>query len=181
MFIIIFVKFCYKKKIHKSKEEKAFYINSKQLFFMAMILSINFGLGWGLGLAATAELPRELYLVFAYMFSLFVGMQGFLIFLLHCARSSIARNFWAYIFYIVCLCKKQSEAKVASGHKQAPKTPFATPGPRRKFDSNINSMAIPLSSRGSKPGSPNIIQNRFMGLARKKRILLQQKFLMILT
>ena len=164
MFIVILVKFCYKKKIHKSKEEKLFYVNSKQLFFMAMILSINFGLGWGLGLAATAELPREIYLVFAYMFSLFVGMQGVLIFLLHCARSSIAQSFWAYLFYVACLCKKQPEAKIASGYKQAPKTPFTTPGPKRKFDT----MGIPLSSRGSKPGSPTIIQNPVHGFSEEE-------------
>ena len=163
MFVIIIVKFCLKKAKNQSKEEKRFYINSKQLFIMAMILSVNFGLGWALGLVATADLPREFYLTFVYIFSLFVGMQGVLIFLLHCARSAVARNFWTYLFYTICLCKKSKEAKTVSGHKMPTGTPFATPGPRRKFRDPLQN--VPLSSRGSMPGSPHvIIKNPVHGL-----------------
>lgn len=163
MFVIIIVKFCRKKAKNQTKEEKRFYINSKQLFIMAMILSVNFGLGWALGLVATADLPREFYLTFVYIFSLFVGMQGVLIFLLHCARSAIARNFWTYLFYTICLCKKSKEAKTVSGHKMPTGTPFATPGPRRKFRDPLQNL--PLSSRGSMPGSPHvIIKNPVHGL-----------------
>lgn len=67
-------------------------------FIIAISLAVVFGLGWAFGLAATSLPVKELTLGFQILFSLFVGFQGFLIFLLHGVRNKDARNLWKQWF-----------------------------------------------------------------------------------
>ena len=66
----------------------------KKNFFIAMSLSVVLGLGWGLGLAATSSSVVELTVTFQVIFSIFVGLQGVLIFALHGVRNKDARDLW---------------------------------------------------------------------------------------
>ena len=66
----------------------------KRHFIIAVGLSTVFGLGWGFGLAATSSPAKELTFTLQLLFSVFVGSQGVLIFVLHGVRSQEARNLW---------------------------------------------------------------------------------------
>ena len=76
----------------KTAAEKA--KDMKKNLFIAMSLSVVLGLGWGLGLAATSSSVVELTTTFQVIFSIFVGMQGVLIFFLHGVRNKDARDLW---------------------------------------------------------------------------------------
>ena len=60
-----------------------------------------FGLGWTLGLAATSVPVKEFSLTFQILFSIFVGAQGVLIFLLHGVRNQDIRKLWKKWFKTV--------------------------------------------------------------------------------
>ena len=61
---------------------------------IAVTLAIVFGLGWGLGLLSTSYPVEELTWTIQFIFSLFVGTQGILLFTLHGICNSDVRNFW---------------------------------------------------------------------------------------
>ena len=73
----------------------------KKHFTITITLAVVFGLGWAFGLAATSLPIKELTFTFQILFSLFVGLQGFLIFLLHGLRNKDARNAWKQLFGIM--------------------------------------------------------------------------------
>ena len=73
----------------------------KKHFTIAITLAVVFGLGWAFGLAATSLPVKELTFTFQVLFSLFVGLQGFLILLLHGIHNKDARNAWKRWFGIV--------------------------------------------------------------------------------
>ena len=73
----------------------------KKHFTIAITLAVVFGLGWAFGLAATSLPIKELTFTFQVLFSLFVGLQGFLIFLFHGIRNKDARNAWKRLFGIM--------------------------------------------------------------------------------
>ena len=62
--------------------------------FIAIVLSIMFGLGWAFGLIGTSDLPEEVYVPAQYIFSIFIGLQGVFIFFFHALRSTDAREEW---------------------------------------------------------------------------------------
>ena len=67
-------------------------------FTIAATLAVVFGLGWALGLAATSLPVKELTLTFQILFSIFVGVQGILLFLLHGVRNKDICNIWIQCF-----------------------------------------------------------------------------------
>ena len=70
----------------------------KANFTIAATLAVVFGLGWALGLAATSLPVKELTLTFQILFSIFVGAQGMLLFLLHGVRNQDIRKVWMQCF-----------------------------------------------------------------------------------
>ena len=64
------------------------------------MLSILFGIGWGIGLLATEELGSKAARdFFASLFVIITSFHGLLIFILHCARSKDARREWRKWFF----------------------------------------------------------------------------------
>ena len=79
----------------------------KKLTLIAIGLSLIFGLGWGLGLAATSSDIEELTFTFQLIFSIFVGSQGLLIFIFHGVRSKDARDEWrSWVYKLLCIERK---------------------------------------------------------------------------
>ena len=76
---------------------------------VAVILSLLFGLGWAFGLIGTSsQLPEEAYTPAQYIFSIFMGIQGVLIFLLHAVRSREARKEWKKWWY-TATCRSNTQ------------------------------------------------------------------------
>jgi len=72
--------------------------DTKKKAFIAIGLATVLGLGWGFGLLATSSDLREVTLAFQIIFSIFVGCQGLLLFILHGLRSVEARKVWKLWF-----------------------------------------------------------------------------------
>ena len=68
--------------------------SAKKQVAIAVGLAILFGLGWGFGLAASGTTVNELTFMFQLLFSLFVGLQGVILFILHGVRKPEARGQW---------------------------------------------------------------------------------------
>ena len=66
----------------------------KKQVAIAVGLATLFGLGWGFGLAASGTTVNELTFTFQLLFSLFVGLQGVVLFVLHGVRKQEARGQW---------------------------------------------------------------------------------------
>ena len=66
----------------------------RENLIIALSLAVMFGLGWGFGLLATSYPVEEVTTTFQVLFSIFVGAQGALLFLLHGIRSADARRVW---------------------------------------------------------------------------------------
>ena len=66
----------------------------KKIFIVSLSLAVLLGFGWGFGLAVTSSDLVEFTFTFQLIFSIFVGFQGSLIFLLHGARNEGFRTFW---------------------------------------------------------------------------------------
>lgn len=95
MFIIILVSIIKHKK-HLSKQTKSGsdYKRLKESVIIALSLAVVFGLGWGFGLLATSYSIEAVTIALQVIFSIFVGAQGFLLFLLHGIRNVDARYVW---------------------------------------------------------------------------------------
>ena len=89
-------------------------------FKIAVTLAVVFGLGWALGLAATSLPVKELTLTFQILFSVFVGAQGMLLFLLHGMRNQDIRTVWIQCFAAIGrkshLANMMSSTKTSSVH-----------------------------------------------------------------
>ena len=75
---------------------------------IAIILSVMFGLGWGIGLPATQALyTTAVRDTFSVLFILLTAFQGMFIFILHCVRSADVVNQWKK--WSSCVTRGKSE------------------------------------------------------------------------
>ena len=88
--------------VSKGSNSSAHIQDLQKTFFIALCLSIVLGLGWGVGLAATSSDLVTLTFIFQVIFSIFVGSQGVLIFILHGLRNEEFRHFWKMCFIRQC-------------------------------------------------------------------------------
>ena len=80
---------------------------------IAFSLAILFGLGWGFGLAASGSPSEEVTFALQLLFTIFVGCQGILIFVLHGIRKAEARDEWQKWLSIVT-CRRSNGGVVKS-------------------------------------------------------------------
>ena len=85
-------KHSYKKTGSTAKQDTLAFVRKNAT--IAFSLAVLFGLGWGFGLAASGTPSKEATFVFQLLFTIFVGCQGLLIFILHGIRKEEARNEW---------------------------------------------------------------------------------------
>ena len=117
MFVLIMISICSHTQgpIAADKKEGSKLKAMQTNFTIAATLAVVFGLGWALGLAATSLPVKELTLAFQILFSIFVGAQGVLLFLLHGVRNQDIRKFWIQCF--VTFSRKSRLASVISSTK----------------------------------------------------------------
>ena len=109
MFIVVMVALCIHSRrtaVRSAKDTNVKSVIAKHLL-IAVVLSLLFGLGWAFGLIGTSSLPQEAYTPAQYIFSIFMGIQGVLIFILHTVRSQEAREEWKKWWYTVT-CRRNS-------------------------------------------------------------------------
>ena len=129
------------------------YAEMKKYCMIAFLLSINFGFGWVFGLLAIPQLPDPLYYAFLVLFSIFVGSQGVLVFILHCLRVKGAWMTWQRWALIVLCCKSPAEARRAVKTVGASSSiPFKLKKKKKKSDPN------PISSGHTKSLSFDAVQ-----------------------
>ena len=109
MFVVIMVALCMHTRRTAAMTGKDSNIKSMiaKHLLIAVVLSLLFGLGWAFGLIGTSSLPREAYLPAQYIFSIFMGLQGVLIFFFHAVRSPDAREEWKKWWYFAT-CRRGS-------------------------------------------------------------------------
>ena len=98
MFIIILVSIMKHKRSQREGEKRNFK-NYKENFVIVLSLSVVFGLGWGFGLLVTSIPELGVTITLQVPFSIFVGAQGALLFILHGIRSGDARDLWKQCCY----------------------------------------------------------------------------------
>ena len=82
---------------------------------IGLILAVTFGLGWIFGLLGTTSLPDAVRLPSVYLFTILVGTQGLLTFVLRVLRSPDVRNEWKKWFYTLT-CRVDSY--IQSSHRK---------------------------------------------------------------
>ena len=102
MFVLIMISICSHTQGPVSDKKEGSKIKAMQTnFTIAATLAVVFGLGWALGLAATSLPMKELTFTFQTLFSIFVGAQGVLLFLLHGVRNQDIRKIWIHCFTVI--------------------------------------------------------------------------------
>ena len=76
----------------------------RENFWVAVVLSVLFGLGWSLGLPASNGIPRAFGVIFECAFTVILTAQGVFIFVVYCVKSKDSREFWKSVFLRMCPC-----------------------------------------------------------------------------
>ena len=115
MFTIIIASICNYNKLNcckkldndSSSNDKRF--NSKKVI-TAIVLSITFGFGWGLGFAATSHSITSLVIAFQAIFTVVVGFHGLLMFIFHGVRSPEVQGLWKSLLCTVVKRRKVTQS-----------------------------------------------------------------------
>ena len=95
--VILFTLIC--KNCHKDEQDRKARVTTKQQLIAAVTLSVLFGLGWGIGLAATEGINVSAVRdTFSALFIIFTAFQGVMVFCLQTLRSKDIRKTWARWF-----------------------------------------------------------------------------------
>ena len=108
MFVLIMISICkhsYRRRGITTEESTFTFVRKNAM--IAFSLAILFGLGWGFGLAVSGTPSEEATFTLQLLFTIFVGCQGILIFVLHGVRKAEARNEWKKWFSKVT-CQRSS-------------------------------------------------------------------------
>ena len=147
MFIFIMTSICKHTRnmnVTKEKTPAEKVQDLKKNFYIAMSLAVVLGLGWGFGLVATSSDIEELTFVFQVIFSIFVGSQGFLIFILHGVRNADFRDFWTKLLRIQKLQIQPATKYTVANSEKANMT-------IRNTGSGSGTDSVAFSSRSSAP------------------------------
>ena len=101
VFFIIIVSLIKKQCITKKRNEVCTFFH--QQLVRAIVLSVLFGLGWGIGLFATQDIHtnKTVQDVLAALFVVFTAFHGLFIFIMQCLRSKEVRTTWKRLCFVV--------------------------------------------------------------------------------
>ena len=137
MFILIMVSVCKQRRPGSVTEKSTLAFICKNAI-IALTLSVLFGLGWGFGLAASGTPSEETTFTLQLLFTIFVGCQGILIFVLHGVRKAEVQDEWKKWFYTVTC--QQSHVGVVESFSTPPVSQHA-----RSQVASFSSSAYDLS------------------------------------
>jgi hypothetical protein len=151
IFILIFVSLLRNKKTQKwTREAQTTRSKLKQNLIIALTLSLLFGLGWGVGFAATTSVSyAPVSVTLQVTFILLNSFEGFFIFIMCCVCSEDARSVWKeWIYVITChtitLDRKTSKFSATSGEARyrhhAPSNDYGTLPASVNPNSNSNTI-----------------------------------------
>ena len=148
LFFVIFISLCRRSsaKTEVLSEQPSTWSKIKQQFIVAVMLSLLFGLGWGVGLVATTSIPvLEVSLTLQIIFIILTNFQGVLILVMNCLRSADARAEWL-LWIKIATCGKLDYTP-----RKQPPTSF----PQNKY-SKENKFAL-SSSSAAKPSKDTTV------------------------
>ena len=101
VFFIIIVSLRKKQSTTKSRNKVCTFLH--QQLIGAIVLSILFGLGWGIGLFVTQDIHTNKTVQdgLAALFVVFTAFHGLFIFIMHCLRSKEVRTTWKRLCFVV--------------------------------------------------------------------------------
>ena len=145
MFVLIMVSICKHsyRKVGSTTEKNTLTFVRKNAT-IAISLAILFGLGWGFGLAASGTPSKDATFALQLLFTIFVGCQGLLIFVLHGIRKAEARNEWKKWFSTLTSWLPYGQF---SGNKKLDSTasPFKSHATRSKYISKTGTLPTDVS------------------------------------
>ena len=105
----------------KQKQENTSFVC--QQLIIIVVLSILFGLGWGVGLFATQDIhsSKTIRDIFAAVFVVITAFHGLFIFIMQCVRSQDVRNVWKK-WFCGATRKNTSECSSYGQHRHRPHT-----------------------------------------------------------
>ena len=152
MFVLIMISICgHTQRPVAGKQEADKIKVMKTNFTIAATLAVMFGLGWALGLVATSLPVKELTLAFQILFSIFVGTQGILIFLLHGVRNQDIRRLW--IQWFTMIVRKSHLTSIISSTKTS------SAGPQNVRAGGLSSGASTLPRK--RDASASTVENTY--------------------
>ena len=157
-FIVIMVSLSSRPNLKKEGSKKANYRKLKENLWVAMGLSILFGLGWGIGLLATTGLPSFIQIIFEWAFTIMTAFQGLIIFILYCLRAAEVRKVWKRILCCESKRPKHSLEPSSSGWTGTLATKITTLG-RRTSQSLAKRFAAKKASTIGSTETGQIISN----------------------
>ena len=157
-FIVIMVSLSLRPNLKKEGSKKANYRKLKENLWVAMGLSVLFGLGWGIGLLATTGLPSFVHIIFEWAFTIMTAFQGLIIFILYCLRAAEVRKVWKRILCCESKRRKHSLEPSSSGWTGTLATKITTLG-RRTSQSLAKRFAAKKASTIGSTETGQIISN----------------------
>ena len=155
IFILIMVSLSSRPNLKKEGSKKANYRKLKENLWVAMGLSVLFGLGWGIGLLATTGLPSFIHIIFEWAFTIMTAFQGLIIFILYCLRAAEVRKVWKRILCCESKRPKHSLEPSSSGWTGTLATKITTLG-RRTSQSLAKRFTIKQRTTTTKLSSTHV-------------------------
>ena len=134
--------------MQKEIDKKANYRKLKENLWVAMGLSVLFGLSWGIGFLASTGLPSVMQIIFEWAFTIMTAFQGLIIFILYCLRVAEVRKAWKRILccahdHTLTGCTGTLTTKLATLRKHTSKTIINTLSLKnRPVNSDLNKAEL---------------------------------------
>lgn len=118
-------------------------------FWVAVCLSVLFGLAWSLGLLASNGIPKPFAAIFECAFTFLLASQGILLLIIYCLTSPEVRKFWKQLLLRGCRCcgdgLKRGRAISSSQPTKSSKLTDTLSTSKNNRPSDLNSPASPDS------------------------------------